>query len=82
MKTKKPAPLYGIHPVTEALKASQKVAARVPKDMHGDDWALYQTFLSMPLYTMARFGMWDEILKEEKPAPRGAQAGGDRRNDR
>jgi tetratricopeptide (TPR) repeat protein len=35
--------------------------------MHGDDWALYQTFLSMPLYTMARFGAWDAILEEPRP---------------
>jgi tetratricopeptide (TPR) repeat protein len=53
----------------EALEASRKVAAKVPDDMHGNDWALYQTFLSMPLYTMVRFGMWDRILAEEKPSP-------------
>ena len=52
----------------DALEASRKVAGNVPHDMHGNDWALYQTFLSMPLYTMVRFGMWDEILNE--PAPR------------
>jgi len=51
----------------EALAASRKVAARVPEDMHGDDWALYQTFLSMPLYTMVRFGMWEAILAEPRP---------------
>ena len=51
----------------EALKASRKVAGNVPADMHGNDWALYQTFLSMPLYTMVRFGMWDELLDEPKP---------------
>ncbi|HSF17049.1 MAG TPA: hypothetical protein VLK65_15980 [Vicinamibacteria bacterium] len=51
----------------EALAASRKVAARVPKDMHGNDWALYQTFLSMPLYTLVRFGKWDVILEEPKP---------------
>ena len=51
----------------EALDASRKVANNVPKDRHGDDWALYQTFLSLPLMTMARFGMWDEILAEPMP---------------
>ena len=39
----------------EALAASRKVAVQVPHDMHGNDWALYQTFLSMPLYTLVRF---------------------------
>ena len=29
--------------------------------------ALRQTFLSMPLYTMVRFNMWDEILAEPEP---------------
>ncbi len=51
----------------EALAAARKVASRVPKDMHGDDWALYQTFLSMPLDVMVRFGMWDTILTEPRP---------------
>jgi tetratricopeptide (TPR) repeat protein len=49
----------------EAMAAARKVAGRVP--MHhvdSDIWALYQTFLSMPLYTMVRFGMWKEILAE------------------
>src|SRR5690606_27739729 len=49
----------------EAMAAARKVAGRVP--MHhvdSDIWALYQTFLSMPIYTMVRFGMWDEILAE------------------
>ena len=50
-----------------ALRASRKVASKVPEDHHGNDWGLYQTFLSMPLYTMVRFGMWHEILAE--PAP-------------
>jgi tetratricopeptide (TPR) repeat protein len=49
----------------ESMAAARKVANRVP--MHhvdSDIWALYQTFLAMPLYTMVRFGMWDEILAE------------------
>jgi tetratricopeptide (TPR) repeat protein len=52
----------------EAFKASRKVAGNVPSDMHGNVWALYQTFLSMPLYTMVRFGMWEDILEEKKPS--------------
>ena len=52
----------------EALKASAKVASRVPEDFRGNDWALYQTFLSMPLYTMVRFGMWEAILDQPRPA--------------
>jgi tetratricopeptide (TPR) repeat protein len=51
----------------EALAAAHKVASRVPRDMHGDDWALYQTFLTMPLDVMLRFGLWDEILAQPQP---------------
>ncbi len=54
----------------EALAASRKVASKVPEDYDGDVWALYQTFRSMPLYTMVRFGMWDRILKEPRPDER------------
>jgi hypothetical protein len=51
----------------EALAAARKVRAGVPQDLSGNDWALYETFLSMPLYTMVRFGMWDAVLAEPKP---------------
>lgn len=51
----------------DALAAARKVAEQVPHDLHGDHWALYQTFLSMPLYVMVRFGMTDEILAEPEP---------------
>ncbi len=50
-----------------ALANSHKVAKIVPHDHHGNVWGLYQTFLSMPLYTQVRFGKWDEILAS--PAP-------------
>lgn len=51
----------------DALAASIKIAKRVPDDHRGNDWALYQTFLSMPLYTRVRFGMWQEILESPPP---------------
>jgi tetratricopeptide (TPR) repeat protein len=51
----------------DAIEASRKVASKVPEDLHGNEWALYQTFLSMPLYTLVRFGKWEEILKEPRP---------------
>jgi tetratricopeptide (TPR) repeat protein len=54
----------------EALTSARKVAARVPRDMHGNDWALYETFLTMPLDVMVRFGMWDDILAEPQPSKR------------
>lgn len=54
----------------EALAAARKVASRVPRDMRGNDWALYQTFLAMPLDVMLRFGMWDRILAEPQPPER------------
>jgi tetratricopeptide (TPR) repeat protein len=51
----------------DCIAAARKVAANVPGDLHGNDWGLYQTFLSMPLYACVRFGKWEDILAE--PAP-------------
>jgi tetratricopeptide (TPR) repeat protein len=51
----------------DALAAAREVASRVPSDLHGDDWAVYQTLLSAPLFAMVRFGRWSEILKEPEP---------------
>jgi len=50
-----------------SLESARKIAANVPEDLHGNDWALYQTFLSMPLYSMVRFGQWYKILAEPLP---------------
>jgi len=50
-----------------AIASARKVASQVPEDLHGNDWALYQTFLSMPLYTLVRFGSWEAILAEPSP---------------
>ena len=32
-----------------------------------DAWILYETFLTQPLFAMARFGWWDEVLAEPQP---------------
>jgi tetratricopeptide (TPR) repeat protein len=50
-----------------AIAAARKVASKVPVDMRENHWALYQTFTSMPLFALVRFGQWDAILAE--PAP-------------
>ena len=52
---------------SEALIAARKVASKVPRDFSGNEWALFQTFASMPLVTMVRFGQWDSVLAEPKP---------------
>lgn len=51
----------------KALAASRKVASKVPPGSNPGELALRQTFLAMPLYTMVRFNMWDEILAEPEP---------------
>ncbi len=50
-----------------ALQAAREVAAAVPDDLHDNAWALYDSFLSMPLQVMLRFEMWEEILAEPRP---------------
>jgi tetratricopeptide (TPR) repeat protein len=52
---------------SEALSTARKVASKVPRDFTGNDWALFQTFASMPLVTMVRFGQWDSVLAEPRP---------------
>ncbi len=53
-----------------ALEASRKVAAAIPQTLAADKnlWAIYETFLSQPLYALVRFGRWQEVLAEPKPA--------------
>jgi len=51
----------------EALTAARKVASKVPVDLSGNEWAIFQTFASMPLVTMVRFGQWEAVLAEPEP---------------
>jgi tetratricopeptide (TPR) repeat protein len=53
----------------EALQAARKIVDKVPPELSADKnvWALYETFLSQPMFVMVRFGMWKDVLAEPKP---------------
>jgi hypothetical protein len=53
----------------EAIKAARKTAAQV-SDEQLDALPLLGAFRVVPLYALARFGKWDEVLAEEPPADR------------
>ena len=50
-----------------ALAAARQVAGKIPADLKGNTWGLYETFLSQPMFVMVRFGLWDEVLAQPKP---------------
>ncbi len=52
-----------------ALEAARKIVDKVPAELAADKnvWALYETFLSQPVFILVRFGMWDKVLAEPKP---------------
>ena len=52
-----------------ALEAARKIVAKVPPEISADKnaWALYETFLSQPMFVMVRFGMWDAMMAESRP---------------
>jgi len=52
-----------------ALEAARKIVTKVPPEISADKnaWALYETFLSQPMFVMVRFGMWDVMMAEPKP---------------
>ena len=53
----------------EAMKAARATASKVTEEsMHGPSCGSMQQFSLVPLFTEARFGWWDQILKEPKPA--------------
>lgn len=53
----------------DALTAARKIVEKVPHELSANKnaWALYETFLSQPMFVMVRFGMWKEMLAEPKP---------------
>jgi len=52
-----------------ALEAARKIVDKVPPELSANKntWALYETFLSQPMFVMVRFGMWERMLAEPKP---------------
>jgi tetratricopeptide (TPR) repeat protein len=52
-----------------ALAAARKIVNKVPPELSADKntWALYETFLSQPMFVLVRFGMWEEMLAEPRP---------------
>lgn len=54
----------------DALTAARKLARRHEEHhemMVTPDWVTLQYYYSMPLFSLVRFGMWDEILAEPQP---------------
>jgi len=52
----------------EAIAAARKVAERIGAISKDNTWGLYESFGSQPLYVLARFGRWEQILAERPPA--------------
>jgi tetratricopeptide (TPR) repeat protein len=50
-----------------ALLAAQQVVNEIPADIKDNTWALNETFLNQPVFVMARFGKWDDLLEMENP---------------
>jgi hypothetical protein len=52
-----------------AIQAARNTAAQVnPEMLHKGEIPTLQHFYAMPLYALARFGKWDDILAEPAPA--------------
>jgi len=53
-----------------ALETARKVASKAAGNEQEDYWSLSQSFLSMPLTSMIRFGQWESVLREPEPPRR------------
>jgi tetratricopeptide (TPR) repeat protein len=52
-----------------AIRKARDVASMAdPEKMREPGYGILQHFFSLPLYSLVRFGKWDEILKEPRPA--------------
>lgn len=51
----------------DSIEAARRVAAKVPVEMARKEPGL-EIFVPVPLFALARFGKWDEILAEPRPA--------------
>ena len=53
--------------IRSRVQAAIDIGQESPTGIGADAWMLFETFLSQPLYTMTRFGQWEQILAEPKP---------------
>lgn len=51
----------------ESLDAAWKVKNRIESGSRTNTWGSNETFRSQPIFVMARFGKWEELLEVEKP---------------
>ncbi|MCC3860519.1 hypothetical protein [Pseudemcibacter aquimaris] len=51
----------------ESIAAARKVKEKVEAGSRANTWGQNETFRSQPMFVMARFGMWDDMLEVEKP---------------
>ncbi|TKB47870.1 hypothetical protein [Thalassotalea mangrovi] len=52
----------------DAMHAARQVVEQIPAGEMGNTWALNESFRSQPMFVLARFGRWDDILNEQAPA--------------
>ena len=55
---------------SKAMQAARKIDAKMPQRMKDDPFGLGESFRSQPMFTMVRFGLWDEALAEPEPKNR------------
>ncbi len=51
----------------ESLDAARRVKNSIEEDSRTNTWGSNETFRSQPIFVMARFGMWEDLLEIEKP---------------
>jgi tetratricopeptide (TPR) repeat protein len=51
-----------------AMKTARMIPQQVPDDMLLEQVDFLDAFMATPLHVLVRFGRWDDILKEPKPA--------------
>ncbi len=53
----------------KAMSAARKIHEKMPESIRTNPWGVNESFRSQPIFAMARFGLWEDLLNE--PAPEG-----------
>jgi len=51
----------------KAMQAARKIESKMPARIKANPFGVNESFRSQPMFTMVRFGLWDQVLAE--PAP-------------
>ena len=51
----------------KAMQTARKIEAKMPPHIRDNPFGVNESFRSQPMFAMVRFGLWEQVLREQEP---------------